>query len=417
MKKNNKRTAAVSLGIMGAGFAAAFPIAHTPFGFVLQSGFEAGLVGGLADWFAVTALFRHPLGIPIPHTALLPRNRNKVTSALVNAIQTNLLTKESIIEKTKAARVAERIAEAAKRQLERDDAGERISKLAVAALAHVSPESVAAALVPLVREAVRQTDAESVLSGLCELALEGRLEEPALDYMLEQGARLMAGEDMRQRLGALALAALESVRLGGLMGLAVGAFAGMMNEQKLGGMIQDFLLTLLYDMRRPGNTHREAVLGSLRNAVSGLPENSRVLQEANRWKENIASGASLETAVTGMTEKLWGVLSALASDPHWCRRTVVPAAAGAIRSLESRPDVLERIDGWIQTQAAAFVERNHDAIGKLVKENADKLDNETLIDMLEHHVGNDLQWIRVNGAVCGFAIGIALGLVQWFVFH
>ena len=68
---------------------------------LLHGGFEAGLVGGLADWFAVTALFRHPLGLPIPHTALLPNNRKRMTNALVSILRNDWLSKESIQEKVK----------------------------------------------------------------------------------------------------------------------------------------------------------------------------------------------------------------------------------------------------------------------------------------------------------------------------
>ena len=67
---------------------------------------------------------------------------------------------------------------------------------------------------------------------------------------------------------------------------------------------------------------------------------------------------------------------------------------------------------WIQKQITVLVENNHSQIGNLVQENLDKLDNETLIDMMENNIGKDLQWIRVNGAVCGFIIGIVLTGIQ-----
>jgi uncharacterized membrane-anchored protein YjiN (DUF445 family) len=70
------------------------------------------------------------------------------------------------------------------------------------------------------------------------------------------------------------------------------------------------------------------------------------------------------------------------------------------------------IDHWIRKQIAVLVEKNHAQIGNLVQENLDKLDNETLISMMENNIGKDLQWIRVNGAVCGFIIGIILTGVQ-----
>src|SRR3954451_8655861 len=95
-KKKSKHLAMISLAIMGVGFVATMPFGDSIWGRLLQGGFEAGLVGGLADWFAVTALFRHPLGIPIPHTALLPKNRDRMMKAIVSMLENDWLTKESI---------------------------------------------------------------------------------------------------------------------------------------------------------------------------------------------------------------------------------------------------------------------------------------------------------------------------------
>lgn len=414
MKKNAKHTAAISLGVMGAGFLATFPIAKEPFGYVLQSGFEAGLVGGLADWFAVTALFRHPLGLPIPHTALLPKNREKVTDALVNAIQTNLLNKESILEKMRAANVAEKLLDKLREELASPAAGEKLAAMANRLLDAISPESVAAAVAPFARDAIRAADASALLAAIGREALERRFEETIFDYALSQGERIAVSPDMRRRLGAMALRSIEQAQLGGFMGFAVNAFAGFMTEDKLGGMLQDFLISMLYDMRRPGQTHREAALEAMRRTIRELPDNERVAAEAESLKQGLADGERLERALAALAEKALEALRARFGDPDYCRRAAIPYAERRLEAFAARKDWIERIDEWIRKQAAALVENNHDKIGKLVKENADKLDNETLIAMMEQHVGKDLQWIRVNGAVCGFAIGIVLGVVQRF---
>jgi uncharacterized membrane-anchored protein YjiN (DUF445 family) len=81
---------------MACGFIITLLLKETTLVKILQGGFEAGLVGGLADWFAVTALFRHPMGIPIPHTSLLLRNRDKIVRSLISALENELLNKESI---------------------------------------------------------------------------------------------------------------------------------------------------------------------------------------------------------------------------------------------------------------------------------------------------------------------------------
>src|SRR5919205_3156207 len=101
VKQKNKshHLATISLIIMGIGFIATIPLQDSFWGNILQGGFEAGLVGGLADWFAVTALFRHPLGIPIPHTALLPKNRQRITAGIISMLENEWLTKESIRKK------------------------------------------------------------------------------------------------------------------------------------------------------------------------------------------------------------------------------------------------------------------------------------------------------------------------------
>src|SRR4051812_24387692 len=99
--KGSKKIARYSLMIMGVGLIATTPFQGPILIDLLHGGFEAGLVGGLADWFAVTALFRHPLGIPIPHTALLPNNRKRITNGLVSVLKNDWLSKESIQEKVK----------------------------------------------------------------------------------------------------------------------------------------------------------------------------------------------------------------------------------------------------------------------------------------------------------------------------
>lgn len=91
--------AGTSLAVMGAGFLITLILPQNLGVRLLQGGFEAGLVGGFADWFAVTALFRHPMGIPIPHTSLLLKNRDKIVNSLISALETELLNKESITKR------------------------------------------------------------------------------------------------------------------------------------------------------------------------------------------------------------------------------------------------------------------------------------------------------------------------------
>lgn len=415
MKKNAKHIASVSLGVMGAGFVATFPVAHLPVGFILQTGFEAGLVGGLADWFAVTALFRHPLGIPIPHTALLPRNREKVTNALVTAIQSNLLQKERIIEKLATFRLADLLMDKGREWLEKEEAAEKVSAFLRSILELIPPEELAAAVTPAVRGSIRSFDAATLLERIGVEVLERQWEERAFDYLVEQGRRLALTPEMRWRLGRMAMRAIDQLQIGGFMGFAVNAFAGFMNEDKLGGLLQEGLLSMLNDLAVPGEDLRESVLASIRETIRGLGENERLRLEAEEWKERLAEGEELDAWIFDAVKTGWGALCSRLADPNFCRDRIFPYLHKALDGLQGNRTLISRIDEWVLQQAAVLVEKNHSKIGKFMKENADQLDNETLIAMIEKHVGKDLQWIRVNGALCGFVIGILLGALQWVI--
>ncbi|WP_274362361.1 DUF445 domain-containing protein [Paenibacillus thermotolerans] len=414
-KRSVKHTATISLGVMGAGFLATFPIADTPYGILLQSGFEAGLAGGLADWFAVTALFRHPLGLPIPHTALLPKNREKVTNALVNAIQTNLLNKESIIEKLKGVSIAEKIVQAVRGQLKNEETVLRIVSAAESYVRQIDTEAAARALAPAVRSIVRELDAAPLVGKAAEAALSRKLDETAFDYVLTQAERFAVREDTRIRMGAMAAKALENVQLGGFMGFAVNAFAGYMNPDRLGGIIQEFLLSTIQDMRFDANPYRQDVLRSIRGTMENLPNNPKAMEEIEAFKLRIAESEELERALAGALTRVQAWAAERLSDPSFREEKLLPFLERSLEKLSASPGTMDKLNAWIQQQIGLLVERNHGAIGRLVKENADKLSNEELIDMMEEHIGKDIQWIRVNGAICGFAIGLGLGLIRLFM--
>src|ERR1700730_10781813 len=101
VKMRTRYIATLSLITMGIGFITTIFLQDNAMVQLLRGGFEAGLVGGFADWFAVTALFRHPFGIPIPHTSLLLKNRDKIANSLISALNNELLNKESITVKLK----------------------------------------------------------------------------------------------------------------------------------------------------------------------------------------------------------------------------------------------------------------------------------------------------------------------------
>ncbi|MGO4268951.1 DUF445 domain-containing protein [Paenibacillus sp. TAF58] len=417
MKKEAKYIATVSLGVMGAGFLATLPapVSSTIWGTFLQGGFEAGVVGGLADWFAVSALFRHPLGIPIPHTALLPKNREKITKALVSTVENELLSKETIRVRLQQIRFLERGLELAETHLDNVALHKGLSTLAKQALNAIDLDKLTPLLAEEIHKALQDVDTSRLIRTIVESIVDGGYDGKTFDFVIDKVEAWAVKSDTRDQLGAMALKAFEGLQSNGFMAFAVNAFIGMVNEEKIGGIIQNFVLSYIEQMRTKNHPRREAVLTFIRNELNKLERNPQLLAELEGLKAKLPGLFDLDEKLSGLLERLKAKAEDFVDQPDFVPQHVVPVVRKMLDSVKENEEMLQRGESWIQEQIAAYLEQNHSKIGLLVKENLDKLTNEKLTQLMEDKLGNDLQWIRVNGAICGFIIGLGLaGLKMLF---
>ncbi|MCD1259599.1 DUF445 domain-containing protein [Paenibacillus athensensis] len=408
MKKEAKHIAGISLGVMGVGFAATLPVAATAWGAFLQGGFEAGVVGGLADWFAVSALFRHPLGIPIPHTALLPRNREKITRALVHTVENELLSKATIRMRLEQIPFLSKALELAEAHLESQAVRSALVFAAKQALKAVDPQQLAPWLAEAARSGLQELDTERLLQGVVAQVQEQAYDAKAFDFVLDKVDGWALKRETRDQLGGMAIKAFEGLQAGGFMQFAVNAFIGMLSEEKIGGILQNFILSYTEQLRTSGHPRRTAVLGYIRQELDKLGEQPQLLSELERLKEKLPDMLALDEKLEALLRRLLDKAEAFVDSPEFAERYALPAVRRVLASVRDNEERLQAGESWVREQILDYVEHNHGKIGQLVKENLDKLDNDKLIEMMEDRVGKDLQWIRVNGAICGFLIGLGL---------
>lgn len=414
MKREAKYIATVSLGVMGAGFLATLPVSSTIWGTFLQGGFEAGVVGGLADWFAVSALFRHPLGIPIPHTALLPRNRERITKALVSTVENELLSKETIRVRLQQISFLERGLELAESQLDNVALHKGLSTLAKQAINAIDLEKLTPLLVEEIHKALQDVDSSRLVRTIVNSIVDGGYDGKTFDIVIDKVEAWAVKTDTRDQLGAMALKALEGLQSNGFMAFAVNAFIGMVNEEKIGGIIQNFVLSYIEQMRTKNHPRREAVLTFIRNELNKLDRNPQLLAELEGLKAKCRL-FDIDEKLSGLLERLKAKAEDYVDQTDFVPQYVVPVIRKMLMSVKENEDMLQRGESWIQEKIAAYLEQNHSKIGQLVKDNLDKLTGEKLTQLMEDKLGNDLQWIRVNGAICGFIIGLGLaGLKMLF---
>ncbi|MCD9025515.1 DUF445 domain-containing protein [Cohnella silvisoli] len=406
--------AVLSLITMGIGFITTLLLPDSTIVQLLKGGFEAGLVGGFADWFAVTALFRHPLGIPIPHTSLLLKNRDKIANSLISALNNELLNKESITQKLKQFQLLKVIGSSVTRLVRKRSNRVGALNLLQTLLTNLPLETIAPLIQKGITSTIRQTDVKPLAEKALHTAIQANWDERALDYALDQGRAWVSKPETGYMLGSIAQQKISEAKVGGIMGFAVQAFAGFMNEEKLGTMIQQLLLSGIQDLIQPGNENREKLIYEIRNQIQRMSDDEELLNRGKQWlidkAEHSDSGEFLLKRLEDIRSSL---LASLEKEKLSGGKKVVTAVKYIVRKLQAEKEMTESAEQKVLSFIVDSVEANHYRLGLLLKDNLDQLDDRELVRMLEEKVGGDLQWIRVNGALCGFIIGLILTSIQW----
>lgn len=408
MSLQTKYIAGISLGVMGVGFAASIPFQGTVAGEIIQGGFEAGLVGGLADWFAVTALFRHPMGIPIPHTALLPKNRKRVTKGLIHTLENEWLTKESITNKVKEMQLVQMVLQIAEREMQSDAVKKGIVTIAEKAIVTIDTEKLAVIIEKELKTYLHTINTSNILQVLVDQLVVQEYDEKTLDYILVKVKDWTAQDEARYQLGSLGMKAMENIKVDGFLQFTLKSFMNIVDEDKIGGILQKFIISNINSLQEADNSTRQLILAKIRQEIINVKENEALLQELENWKEKWITNWNATDKIKEMLEQVQQRAVAFVNNEEFADKYVIPFLQKQMNKIKEDEQTVQKIEEWLQKQVVTLVEKNHSKIGKLVQENLDKLDDKTLIEMIENNVGKDLQWIRVNGAVCGFMIGLVL---------
>ncbi|ABS21741.1 DUF445 domain-containing protein [Bacillus cytotoxicus] len=415
MSLQSKYIAGISLGVMGIGFVATIPFQHVVAGEIMQGGFEAGLVGGLADWFAVTALFRHPMGLPIPHTALLPKNRKRMTKGLVTTLENDWLTKESITSKLKELQLTQMVLQIAERELQSETVKKGFVTIIEKAIRQMNTEKLAVIVEKELKTYLHTIDTGNILQILMDQLVRQEYDEKALDYMLAKAKEWTAQDEARYQLGSLGMKAMENIKVDGFLQFTLKSFLNIVDEEKIGNILQKFVISNIHSLQNPHNRTRQLIIMKMREEFVQVKENEAVLQELQKWKETWIANWNAAEKIKELLDQVQERAVTFIKKEEFTDQYLLPFMMKQLNKIKEDAEVVQKMENWLQKQIVKLVENNHSKIGQLVQENLDKLDDQTLITMIEKNVGKDLQWIRVNGAVCGFVIGLVIEGVKAFV--
>jgi uncharacterized membrane-anchored protein YjiN (DUF445 family) len=360
----------------------------------VQAGAEAAMVGGVADWFAVTALFRRPLGLPIPHTALIVERKDQFAATLGQFVQENFLNADVLAERIRSAHLVPRLA------------AWLADKANAARFA-----GHAAGLVVTAAEAVRDEDAQRTLTAELTRALEDIEVAPLAGRAL----RVIAEGHHAELFNAI---------VSGADRYLAGHYAELRErfEGESPGWMPDAVYRLVFDrlhtrLRQrlaamaadPGNETRRQFDEWLAGLPGRLETSPELRERGERLKREVLGSAGLRDWSSALWQQAKDALQAQAADPESeLRGRLADALVAAGWRLGSDRRLQESLERVVESAARALAGQFHDELAGLVTGTIQRWDAAETSSQLELLLGHDLQYIRINGTVVGAGVGLAL---------
>jgi uncharacterized membrane-anchored protein YjiN (DUF445 family) len=391
-----RRRATALLGAVTVLFIAVtgFGAHGTLLGYV-QAGSEAAMVGGIADWFAVTALFRHPLGLPIPHTAVIVERKDQFAATLGQFVQENFLNADVLTDRIRAAGPARRLASWL---ADPDNAGRfagHAADVVVTLAGTLSDEDVQSALTAEMTKAAGNIDVAPLAGRVVGVMIAGGHHQVLFNTLVTGADHYLEThrEDLRERFEAEAPRWLPDV----VYGRAFDRLHSRLRE-RLSAMAAD-----------PDDEARK----QFEDWIAGLPEQLKTSPSMRERGETIKRELLASEGVRDWTSWLWKnakeSLRAQAADPDSpLRRRIAVALAAAGRRLGEDQALQDSLSRVLESGARRLADQFHDELAGLVTGTIQRWDASETSTQLELLLGRDLQFIRINGTVVGAGVGLAL---------
>jgi uncharacterized membrane-anchored protein YjiN (DUF445 family) len=364
----------------------------------LEAMVEAGMVGGLADWFAVTALFRHPLHIPIPHTAVIVERKDQFGETLGDFVQTSFLTPDIIAERVRMARVVPRLAG----WLSEPDNAARLARhaadAAVTAADLLRDDEVHRALEEVARRRIETTPLAPLAGKALGLMTEDGRHHDLLDVMLRAVDRFLSDNEANLR----ARFATESPWW------LPEAAEDRIFERLLAGA----RAVLGEVARNPDHELRVDFDARVRRLVDDLQSSPDMHARGEDLKHDLLAQPELRAWVASVWGDLKAGLRTQAADPSSeLRRRLAETITALGRRLVDDPGLADRVEQGIETGVRYVADQFSDEIGTMVSGTVARWDSHETADRLELLLGPDLQFIRINGTVVGGLAGLVIHAV------
>lgn len=362
---------------------------------------EAAMVGGLADWFAVTALFRRPMGLPIPHTAIIPENKNRIADTMAGFLRDNFLTPSVVARRMREMNLAQAVGNYLSRP-----PGQRTARMSggagellIEVLRSLDPERLGTQVRVMLATGLERLPLAPLLGQMMEAMIADGRHRPLIDSMIRWAGLVLEDNEglvrdiIHQRANAL-------LRFTGL-------------DERLANSVLDGLYKLLAEVLiDPAHPLRAKVEDGLGNLARALREDLEMQAKVERAKRELLANPAVaewwQGAWERMRQGLIAILRGERGEGGDSFAALNESLAEMGRALRDDPRLQLQVNRFARRTAVGVASRYGDQIVQLVSETVKRWDAQTVTGRIEGAVGRDLQFIRINGTLVGGLVGIAI---------
>jgi uncharacterized membrane-anchored protein YjiN (DUF445 family) len=372
---------------------------------------EAAMVGAIADWFAVVALFHHPLGLRLPHTAVIPRNKGRIAEGVADFIQSNFLSPEAIVARIAEARPARTLC----RWLLKPENAQMLSRYAGRLLAYgltvFDDERIRQFLQKILTERMRKADLAGALAEVLDVLTQNGRHHELLEQALAGLDELLSRPETRRLVAAEIAGNFPTVLR------AVSEALRLELDEKAALKILDIAAAKIAEVRRDrGHELRQRFDAYVAGFVARLKADAATRARVDALRDEILANPALSRYVGGLWEAFhaW-LVGDLSQEDSTIHRRITQAVGTFARKLDEDAEVQRWLDEQILAAVPPLVLEHRDKIGRFVQEQIEGWQEGRLAQELERELGPDLQYIRINGTLVGGLAGLFIASVTHFL--
>ena len=401
-KTNLKKMKNIALFVLGIAVVCFFVAHHYKVGW-LKAISEAAMVGGIADWFAVVALFKHPLGIPIPHTALIPNNKDAIGQNLGSFVSDEFLIKEKLEIKLDEFDFATK----ATNWLKNEENSTKIASLLV--------ENV----IPGVLKTIDDTDVKNFIQQQFEIKLKQLNFSEWIALCLESLSKSDKQTEFITNVLTVLAAELETnrIEIDEKVKSATPWYTMGVADKKIAKGVYNGLYEFLNSAKEPDSTIREKINLYVFNFIEELKNAPEMQQKINSIIIDFTQKEDFQNYIGSIWQEIKKAVTEDINNGEESKIKISLARMISNFGLTIQNDIVmtTKINNFLKIDLLGILLRNKKAIGDLIANSVQSWDKKEIADKLELEVGKDLQFIRINGTVVGGIVGLFIYFVEQFI--